>query len=122
MLSAQPTLEQTYNRSSGMDAVISQTSRLSALDSLSPPDWRWQTACDVHEQFLFQRRRSRKSDPQWLAPLVGLLASLNPSRPRRRWSWLRSSLTPDLVAAHQLYESDSSSHWEVEARILAGQS
>ena len=80
----------------------------SIVASLRRPDWPWQTACHVHERCLSHRRRKRKSDPEWLAQLVALVESLNPSsRPRRRWSWLRSSVTPELVSAHQLYERDN---------------
>ncbi len=106
-----------------MDAVMSRISNPLDSDELSPPDWRWQAARHVHERFLLSRRRTRKSDPGWLAPLVALTASLNPcTRPRRRCSWSRLSVTEALVSAHQLYESDSPCRWEVEARILAGQS
>jgi hypothetical protein len=90
------------------------------LDSLRPPDWRWQTALSVHRLVRQRRRRMRKSDPLWLAPLVGLAEELSPSGGRRRQ---RTRLaTPELIAAHRLYQADSPCRWELEARILAGQS
>jgi len=86
-----------------------------------PPDWRWRIACHLHavECASGRRRRKRKSDPLWLAPLLGLKRVLDPAGRRRRRS--KSAVPPDLVAAHQLYLSNGPSRWETEARILAGQ-
>ncbi len=88
-------------------------------DPLAPPDGRWQRACCVHQKIRLGRRRRRRSDPDWLPPLLGLADSLNP--PARRRHRRRAIVPQDLVAAHGLYESHGPVRWEVEARILAGQ-
>jgi hypothetical protein len=90
------------------------------LDPFRPPDWRWRAACHIHERVRSRRRRIRRSDPQWLGPLVGLAEVLSPSGGSRR---RRARLVmPELIAAHRLYQADSPIRWELEARILAGQS
>jgi hypothetical protein len=48
---------------------------------------------------------------------MALIDVLHPSGRRRS----RCPVTPELMSAHQLYQNQSPSRWEVEARILAGQ-
>jgi hypothetical protein len=100
-----------------MDSLPSPSFSL-YLDPLRPPDWRWQTALSIHGLVRHRRRRIRRADPEWLAPLVGVAEVLNPSGGRRRRTGMA---TPELIAAHRLYQSHSPIRWELEARILAGQ-
>ena len=84
-------------------------------DVFSPPDWRWLIACKIHESP--KPRHKRRTDPEWLWPLLAL-AKLASGRK------LRGPRTPpsdELVLAFQLYQSRRHQDWELEARILAGQ-
>lgn len=103
-----------------MDAVAPHVPHLTWSDPIPAPDLRWQIACHLHERAHFRRgrRRRRRSDPDWLDALLALNEVLHPSGRRRS----RFSVSPELMSAHLLYQSETPSRWEVEARILAGQS
>jgi hypothetical protein len=102
-----------------MDAVALHVPHPSWSDPIPAPDWRWQIACHLHERARLRRRRRRQSDPEWLQALLALSEVLHPSGRRGR---SRRPVTSELMAAHQLYQSETPLRWEVEARILAGQS
>jgi hypothetical protein len=100
-----------------MDAAISNHPIGSRSDPFAPPDWRWQRACQAPEQGRL-RRHKRQSDPDWLQPLLALCETVNatgrkqPSQP----------VPQELLAAYRLFDNGGPLRWEVEARILAGQS
>ena len=84
-------------------------------DVFSPPDWRWLIACKIHESP--KPRHKRRTDPDWLWPLIAL-AKLASGRKLRG---PRIPPSDELVLAFQLYQSRRHQDWELEARILAGQ-
>jgi len=55
-----------------------------------------------------------------LVQLLALRESLYPTG-QRRWR-IRTPVSADLLAAYQLHHSDTPVQWELEARLLAGQS
>jgi hypothetical protein len=101
-----------------MDATMIATDCHHATEFLPPPDWRWLTACALHS--LPRRRRRRPGDPMWLASLLELAESVYPDGRKRRGR--RSPLRPELLRAFELYQACDPLRWEVDARILAGQS
>jgi hypothetical protein len=97
--------------------------RMEASESDSPvqnephfmgrPDWRWQWACAIQDRS--QSRRS--SDPAWLPLLLALAERAHPSG-----NTLSELPVPAiLLQALELYQSQGQLVWELEARILAGQ-
>ncbi len=101
-----------------MDAMRHTTRNDYGQECLSPPDWRWATACLFHGRT--QRRRMRSDDLNWLPTLVSLAEEVYPSKRRRRRP--RISVPPELRRAFELYQTWGPLRWDVEARILAGQS
>jgi hypothetical protein len=85
-------------------------------DPFAPPEWRWLYACQVHEQIRTSRRR--RSDPDWLQPLLALTEAVNPIGRKKR----TESVSPELFVAYRLFEAGGPTRWELEARILARQS
>jgi hypothetical protein len=100
-----------------MDAVTTLAVGSACLDAFAPLDWQWQVACRIHTG---GRRRRQRPDPEWLVQLLALRESLYPTG-QRRWR-IRTPVSTDLLAAYQLHHCDSSVQWELEARVLAGQS
>jgi hypothetical protein len=86
-----------------------------SYDCVSRPDWRWLKACKTHSRG--NRYRKRPSDPEWLRPLLGL-ASIACGRKRRG---PQIPVPPELLRAFEFYVQSISPRWELEARILAGQ-
>jgi hypothetical protein len=89
----------------------------SPVDSLVPPDLRWGTACRLHSPT--RRRRRRPDDPSWLPTLLALAETVYPSG--RRCRGPRVPVPPELMRAFELYEGSGQVRWELEARLLAGQ-
>ena len=86
-------------------------------DPLAAPDWRWQRACALHRRP--RRRRRRPDDPDWLQTLLALAETAYPSGRRRRGP--RLLIPPALIEALEVYEGGGQLCWELEARLLAGQ-
>jgi hypothetical protein len=101
-----------------MDACGSE----SCVDPLGPPDWRWLRACWLYASPCRRRRRRRSHlpDPAWLAPLLALARTVYPTSRQRRGP--RVPVPPELMLAFELYQSRDCLRWELEARLLAGQS
>jgi hypothetical protein len=85
-------------------------------DPLAAPDWRWRRACALHRRP--RRRRRRPDDPDWLPTLLALAETVYPSRRRRG---LRLVIPPALIEALEVYQGGGQLRWELEARLLAGQ-
>jgi hypothetical protein len=98
----------------GMDA---DERFLWCADPLAAPDWRWQRACAFHRRP--RRRRRRPDDPDWLPTLLALAEKAYPSGRRRRGP--RLVIPPALIEALDVYQGGGQLRWELEARLLAGQ-
>src|SRR4051794_34291513 len=98
--------------------AVHRASNSTYPNCLDPPDWRWQAASQPQKRR--RRRRMNRPDPPWLEPLHALKEIVSPCGGRRRRS--AEPVSDDLLSAHSLYCTDDPKRWEVEARILAGQS
>ena len=78
-----------------------------------PADWRWQWACQVHSD---PGSRSL-NDPAWLPTLLALAEKVSPSGA----TLSELSAPASLLEAFELYQSQGQLVWDLEARILAGQ-
>jgi hypothetical protein len=97
-----------------MDPAESCTSIQDELDFMPPADWRWQWACQVHGD---PGSRSL-NDSAWLPMLLALAERVSPSEHTPSGLPVPASL----LEAFELYQSQGQLVWELEARILAGQS
>jgi hypothetical protein len=88
-----------------------------ATNPFRPPDWRWHRA----GQFIEARARRRREDDDWVVRARRFRADLA----RAGGDICRHRLTlkhPELLGAYLLWEGEPHQRWEVEARLLAGQS
>src|ERR1700676_3800283 len=87
------------------------------VNPLAAPDWRWQRACALHRRP--RRHRRRPDDPDWLPTLLALAETAYPSGRRRRGP--RFVIPPALIEALEVYQGGGQLRWELEPRLLAGQ-
>lgn len=90
------------------------------LDRWRPVNWRWRnTPWQKKRGPLLDDRRDRLPEPEWLDLLIALKDSTeNSKRPRRP----EIVVPPELIAAHRIYKQNGQPRWEMQARLLAGQS
>jgi hypothetical protein len=82
-----------------------------------PPDWRWQRA----GQLLDERSRRRRRDDDWVARGLKFQAALKKNGGDVQQPRL-VRIHPEVLGAYLLHHGEARRRWEVEARLLAGQS
>jgi hypothetical protein len=81
------------------------------------PDDRWRSAVAIVAE---GRRASARHDPPEVVEAAAFLRALDQAKDDKGREAVRARW-PDLFAAHSLYQEDGPLLWEVQARVLAGQ-
>jgi hypothetical protein len=90
------------------------SSQASLAYDLSPPDWRWRQACRAYNRG--KKYRKRPEDLEWLRPLRELVKVASGRHPSPR-----IPIPDELGVALSFFQSGGQERWQLEARILAGQ-
>jgi hypothetical protein len=100
---------------------MTKREKLSALRMFDPSlgvDWRWQDARRTVDE---GRKATRKRDPDWLVEVVAYLRAMQRCKDDRGRARVAARYS-EIDQARRFAEAGGQALWEVQARLLAGQS